>query len=88
MGIPLDQKAEGGQFVKQFAAAGVPRSGAGRPIKVGGNVSAANLINPVKPVYPAELQRAGVQGTVKLEAVISKDGLSTDIRVSVVQIRV
>ena len=42
-------------------------------------VSPANLINPVRPVYPGELQRAGIQGTVKFEAVISKDGLPSDI---------
>jgi protein TonB len=43
-------------------------------------VSAANLINPIRPVYPPELQRQGIQGTVKLEAVISKDGVASQIR--------
>jgi TonB family protein len=81
IGIPLDQNAERGQFVEQFRLPRDGVAGVARPIKVGGNVVAANLINPVKPVYPPELQRAGVQGTVKFEAILSKDGLATNIRV-------
>jgi TonB family protein len=81
IGIPLDQNAERGQFVEQFLLRRDAPAGAGRPIKVGGNVVAANLVNPVKPVYPPELQRAGVQGTVKFEALISKDGVATNLNV-------
>lgn len=40
----------------------------------GGKVGPANLIRVVRPAYPAELQRAGVAGTVRVEAVISKEG--------------
>ncbi len=79
VGIPLDQNAEHGQFVEQFSLRRDAATGAVRPLKVGGMVSPANLINPVRPVYPGELQRAGIQGTVKFEAVISKDGLPSDI---------
>ena len=79
VGIPLDQAAERGQFVEQFWLRRDAPTGAARPIKVGGNVTAANLINAIRPVYPAELQRAGVQGTVKFEAAISKDGIATNI---------
>jgi TonB family protein len=43
-------------------------------IKVGGNVQAAQLLRQPKPVYPAELQAAGVEGTVVLQAIIGKDG--------------
>lgn len=43
-------------------------------------VKAANLINAVKPVYPVDLRREGVQGTVKFEAVIAKNGELSDIR--------
>jgi TonB family protein len=53
----------------------------GGPIRVGGNVQAANLINAVRPAYPAEMARNGVQGTVKFEAVVSKDGVLENLKV-------
>ena len=37
-------------------------------------VEAAKLIRQARPVYPPELQQLGVEGTVVLSAVISKDG--------------
>jgi protein TonB len=43
-------------------------------IRVGGNVQKANLINAPKPVYPPLARQARIQGTVKLNAVISKEG--------------
>src|SRR6185437_6157889 len=47
----------------------------------GGKVGPANLIQVVRPSYPVELQRAGVVGTVRVEAVISKEGALTGTRV-------
>ena len=44
------------------------------PIRVGGNVSQANLIKQPKPVYPPLAKAARVQGTVKFQATISKEG--------------
>jgi protein TonB len=41
---------------------------------VGGQVQAANLIKQVKPQYPPLAKAARVQGTVKFQAVIAKDG--------------
>ena len=43
-------------------------------VRVGGMVAAARLITQVKPVYPAELQQLGVEGTVIMKAIISKAG--------------
>jgi len=43
-------------------------------IRVGGNVQAANLIRKVIPVYPALAKQARIQGTVKFQAIIGKDG--------------
>jgi protein TonB len=81
VGIPLDQNAQRRQFVDEFWLRRDAATGAARPVKVGGMVSPASLIAPVvRPVYPPELQRQGVQGTVKFEALISRDGLASEIR--------
>jgi len=44
-------------------------------IRIGGQVEAAKLILQVKPEYPVLAKMARIQGVVRLEAVISKDGL-------------
>jgi TonB family protein len=44
------------------------------PTKVGGNVRPATVIRRVDPVYPADLQAQGIEGTVLMAAVISKEG--------------
>ena len=49
----------------------------GRPpqrIRVGDNVTAANLIHRVEPDYPSLARSAGVQGTVRLDVIIGKEG--------------
>jgi TonB family protein len=51
------------------------------PIRVGGNVQAPTLIQQVKPVYPPALQAQGVEGTVVLSAVISKNGAPSSFHV-------
>ena len=43
-------------------------------IKVGSNVQSLMIVNKVPPVYPALAKSAGVQGVVRLAAVIAKDG--------------
>jgi len=43
-------------------------------IRVGGNVAAANLVTKVDAVYPPLALQARIQGTVKFNAVIGKDG--------------
>ena len=50
-------------------------------IKVGGNVQQARLVRQPRPEYPAELQQAGVEGTVQLQAIISKDGVPLSLKV-------
>jgi periplasmic protein TonB len=47
---------------------------AGQPIKVGGNLQAANLVKRVTPVYPTLAKSARIQGTVRFTALIAKDG--------------
>lgn len=51
-------------------------------IRIGGNVQAAKIINPrVQPIYPESARAAGVQGTVLLHAVVSKDGRPLSLQV-------
>lgn len=50
-------------------------------IAVGGNVQPAKLIRQPRPVYPADLQAAGVEGTVMLQAIILKDGTVGAVKV-------
>jgi TonB family protein len=54
---------------------------AGPVIRVGGNIQAVNLVSKVTPAYPALAKQARVQGTVRLEATIGKDGTVQDLQV-------
>ena len=44
------------------------------PVRIGGNVIAANLLRQVTPIYPPIAKTAHISGTVVLHAIISKDG--------------
>ncbi|MGB6484363.1 MAG: TonB family protein [Candidatus Acidiferrales bacterium] len=44
------------------------------PMRIGGNVMAAKLINGPKPSYPQIAKMAHVSGTVTLHAIIAEDG--------------
>ncbi len=55
--------------------------GAPKRVRIGGQVAQANLIFKKQPVYPAAAKAAGVQGTVELETVISREGVPLEIRV-------
>lgn len=50
-------------------------------IRVGGNVQQAKLIRQPKPVYPPLARQARIQGTVRLTAVIAKDGTIQELQV-------
>ncbi|HEY4579718.1 MAG TPA: energy transducer TonB [Candidatus Acidoferrales bacterium] len=43
-------------------------------IHQGGNVQQAKLVNMVRPVYPPLAKQARISGTVRLHAIIAKDG--------------
>jgi protein TonB len=51
------------------------------PIRVGGNVQAANLVRKVVPVYPPLAKQARVQGVVRFTAIIGRDGLIQQLQV-------
>ncbi len=57
-----------------------PKATPGR-IRQGGNVQAAKLINRVQPTYPPLARQARIQGTVRLHAIIAKDGTVQQLEV-------
>jgi TonB family protein len=76
-GIRQDANLQLGDISESMMVrAQVPGSAApkARRIRVGGNVQSARLVHQVQPEYPADLQQAGVQGSVLIRAIISKDG--------------
>ena len=50
-----------------------------RRIRVGGNLKRARLVHHVPALYPADAEREGIEGTVLLEAAISRDGTLTGL---------
>jgi periplasmic protein TonB len=50
-------------------------------ITVGGQVQAAHLVNKVQPSYPPLARQTRISGTVKLHAIIGKDGVVTQLQV-------
>ncbi len=58
-----------------------PKVAKSRRIRVGGQVEAARLIHQVKPEYPELARRARIEGTARLEAVISPEGTIRDLKV-------
>ena len=44
------------------------------PTRVGGDVQAAKLIHQVRPIYPPLAKQARIQGLVRLQAAIARDG--------------
>jgi protein TonB len=58
-----------------------PKAAAPKRIRVGGQVESAKLIFQPRPEYPPLAKMARIQGTVRLEAIISKDGTIQDLKV-------
>ncbi|MFZ1133611.1 MAG: TonB family protein [Candidatus Korobacteraceae bacterium] len=52
----------------------VPKAATPQRVRVSQGVSQGLLVHQVRPVYPALARQARIQGTVVLQAVISKDG--------------
>lgn len=82
---PLDVTLEVGRItetvVVSAARLGAPpvSSGARQRIQVGGNVQKARLTNHVAPRYPPDARSQGVGGTVLIEAVISPEGVPSNL---------
>ncbi len=60
----------------------------GKPsrLSIGGTIQASKIITKVQPIYPESARSAGVQGTVVLHAIISKDGKPLSLRVMNAQV--
>jgi peptidyl-prolyl cis-trans isomerase A (cyclophilin A) len=56
-------------------------AGAAKRVSIGPGVAAAMLLKRTPPVYPEKARQAGISGTVELQAVISKYGTVTDLKV-------
>jgi TonB family protein len=60
----------------------VPITGSAGPlVRVGSNVQQANLISSMKPIYPPLAKQARMQGVVRFDATIGKDGTIQDLKV-------
>lgn len=51
-----------------------------KPLRVGGGVAEANLIQRVQPIYPPLARSARVSGTVEFTATISREGLIENLQ--------
>ncbi len=87
--LEIDPRLVVGGVTEQImvAAQGTPKPqaaavhAAGRPVRVGGMVQPTTVLQRVDPVYPGFLQAQGIEGTVMLSAVISKQGVPTSLKV-------
>jgi protein TonB len=52
-----------------------------QPVPVKGRDQQAKLVKRVPPKYPAEAKAAGIEGLVRLEVLIGKEGTVKDIKV-------
>lgn len=51
------------------------------PLRISAGVAAGRLLTPIQPIYPAIAKTARIQGTVVVEAVISREGTVENLRV-------
>jgi peptidyl-prolyl cis-trans isomerase A (cyclophilin A) len=58
-----------------------PRGSQPNVVNISAGVAVGLLVSKVPPVYPIDAKRAGVQGTVVLQATIGTDGSVKDLRV-------
>jgi len=72
-----------GGIIGGIAGANLPPPPKATPqrIRVGGQVQQARLINRPTPVYPPLAKQARIQGTVRLQAIIAKDGSINQLEV-------
>jgi protein TonB len=59
-----------------------PKPVAPQRIRVGGNVQQAKLVRQPRPVYPPLAKQARIQGVVRLNAIIGRDGAIQNLQVA------
>src|SRR5213078_1319331 len=70
-----------GGVIGGIGTAAPPKPKPTGPVRVGGNVQAARIVNRVQPVYPPLARQTRISGTVRLHAIISKDGTIQQLEV-------
>jgi TonB family protein len=68
------RETEAGRPPQQMQANGTQQIAQPGQIRVGGNVQSAKLVQQAQPQYPALAKQARIQGTVRFNVVIGKDG--------------
>jgi protein TonB len=70
-----------GGFLGGIIAAPPPPPPVQERVRVGGLVQPPKLVNNSRPLYPPLARQARIQGVVKLEGIISKDGSVIELKV-------
>ena len=70
-----------GEFVMRVSLLPATRPEAAGRLRVGGNAQAMREISKPRPVYPVEAKQAGLEGRVRLQAVIGADGKVSNLQV-------
>ncbi len=63
------------------AAAPAVAAPQGKPLRISGIVMQAKLTHSVPPKYPEAARKKGVQGTVKLQVLVAKNGAVKSVKV-------
>ena len=64
-----------------LAIFGLVMAASAAPVPVSGSAQQKKLVKMVRPVYPPEAKAKGIQGKVKLQAVIGKNGAVKELKV-------
>lgn len=78
-GLPISLEIGDAAHTPRIAVA--PTHVSNNPVRVSSGVSAGMLITPIHPVYPDIARVAQVQGTVIVEAIISRTGTIESLRI-------
>ena len=65
----------------QFHAIRIPPELQSQSSQLAGNLEIGQLLSSYSPVYPVEAAREGIEGTVRLDVLVGKDGTVRNVRV-------
>lgn len=78
MNTGIDDDVHGSNILSRLAIPSPPvvtRAKPSGPVRVSSGVAEGRLLAPIQPIYPAIAREAHIQGTVVIEAVISRQGI-------------